>query len=173
MKITMKGSPSELRAFLVPGSVDPEPQIKPPTPAPVVAPVDPVSTAPAAPHPASTPSAQEAREAFDYFRSCLLEWIRGFEKPDQPQPDRIDIIRRMGSGRMMIPVMKLALERGSLQKLISECLKDTRSPSMPLEEWLEYVQRISAQMVAISHMGFPDLEGMHDYSTRWRRTYVD
>lgn len=170
MKIVIECTPAELRSLLVGGASTvvgiPE-SVKPD--APVMGEPDQLG-APVEPIPASSDT--EAKEAFDYFQSCVLEWVQGFEQPDQPQPDRIDIIRRMGSGRMMVPIMKLALERGSLQRLISDCLKDQRK-SMPKDDWLDYVGRISAQMVAISHMGFPDLVGMFDYSTKWRRTYVD
>jgi hypothetical protein len=35
---------------------------------------------------------------------------------------------------------------------------------------LDHIDEVAANMVQISHMGFPDLAGTYDYSTKWRRS---
>lgn len=180
MKLTLNGTPEEIRSFLslgvevirAPGPVGPVVATPSRTVPPPV--ISAPSTSTVAP-PVQQESAGEvsAEEAFSFFQAKLLEWLRGFEKPDEPQPDRVDIIRTMGSGRMMVPILRLAFQRGSLQKLIADALIPYRSDPYDREAWLDYIQRVSAQMVAISHSGFPDLDGALDYSTKWRRDYVE
>lgn len=79
------------------------------------------------------------------------------------QPDRLTALRDIGSGRHAFPILVMAYEERSLQRLIAKVVKVTASGD------LEWCDRVAANMVQVSHMAFPDLAGTYDYSTKWRR----
>ena len=107
------------------------------------------------------------------------------------QPDRLSMMQEIGQGRWPIPLLVMAYEENghrSLQRMveaalverqhdqrwaakyIAEYAADPESAEEHEEAWLDFVDRVAATMVQVSHMGFPDLAGTYDYSTRWRRS---
>ena len=89
-----------------------------------------------------------------------------------PQPDRLSLMKDLGQGQWPVPTLRLAYLRKSLQRMVEDALvstglhvKDFASPS----DYLDYIDRVAAHMVQVSHIGFPDLVGSLDYSMRWRR----
>lgn len=105
--------------------------------------------------------------------------------PTQPQPDRLEALRELGSGRYPRPVLVMAYEIGSLQRMVEKALLEAQPDAVihswdlgvldaPNDdprhvEWLDFVDHVAMNMVQISHMAFPDLAGTYDYSTRWKR----
>ena len=77
------------------------------------------------------------------------------------------MMQTLGQGRWPRPILIMAYEEKSLQRLVWKALKG----DIPLgtEEERDWVDRVAATMVQISQMGFPDLQGTYDYSTQWRR----
>jgi hypothetical protein len=103
----------------------------------------------------------DAQYAFHTFRDFVEAWVQGFEEEGAEQPDRVGLMRDLGSNRYVLGILRWAYYLKSLQRMIAKCLPD--------ETDMERINRIAAQMVAISHVGFPDLAGTYDYSTKWRR----
>lgn len=118
-------------------------------------------------------TAEQRADSESYFADFCGTWVKGFGNYDDPdQPDRLGMIRKLGSGKNLIPLLIRAYEIGSLQRLVEEGF-NKHSPvhrmAYPKEEdWLDFCDLIAANMVQISHMGAPDLAGTYDYSTKWR-----
>lgn len=110
--------------------------------------------------------------AWQKFREVVVEWTRGFEQEGVEQPDRLAMLTELGSGRWPVPVLVMAYERKSLQRLVEQALLE-HNPAAPAgfntpDEWLDFVGRVAGNMVQVSHMAFPDLAGTYDHSTKWR-----
>ena len=101
------------------------------------------------------------------FSEALKEWLKGFEDPDAPQPDRLGIVKGLGSSRWSLPILVMAYEVESLQGLVAAAMA---AQGDPRATDLDFVHRVAGNMVQVSHKGFPDLAGTFDHSTRWRRT---
>lgn len=106
-------------------------------------------------------------EAGKVFTTFLNAWLVGFEcevgEDDTPvveQPDRLTLLKDIGSGQWPLPILRWLSEFGSLQGGIAHLLG--------LDD-LDRVDRISANIAQVAHAAFPDLVGLHDYSTRWKR----
>lgn len=104
------------------------------------------------------------KEAWDAFVEMVGRWTQNFGVYDAPQPDRLNMMQEMGHGRFTLPIVIMAYEAKSLQRLIEKALKDAG-----LKYDLDFVDQIACNMVQVSHMGFPDLAGTYDYSTSWKR----
>lgn len=107
--------------------------------------------------------------AWKSFEALVSLWAQNFDLPGD-QPDRLEALRQAGTGRYTLPVLIMAYEFGSLQRMIEKAL--IRVGIGPLEDSearLDYADKIAANMVQISHLTFPDLAGTYDYSTKWRR----
>ncbi len=68
------------------------------------------------------------------------------------------------------PRLPHAREQSQVGKAL---LEYTQKPYLGLstqDAYHEYIDEVAANMVQISHMGFPDLAGTYDYSTKWRRS---
>lgn len=83
-----------------------------------------------------------------------------------PQPDRVGLLRGLGSGRWPLPFFHLTARFGSLQGLIATCLQP--DPAVRDEASLDEVAEIAGTMVQVAHDAFPDLVGTFDYSNKWR-----
>ena len=107
------------------------------------------------------------------FKELCLTWVQGFEDEEAEQPDRLRALQDVGTGPTALAVIIMAHERGSLQRLIEHTLLD-HNPAVAAgygtsEAWLDYIDRLSGNMVQVSHLAFPDLVSVHDYSTKWRK----
>ena len=109
----------------------------------------------------------EKREnALGYFREFCLSWVAGFEVVDEngdpvEQPDRVELLTNLGRSRYAYSILVLCYEIEALQLLVRQALDDTDLD-------IEYIDRVAAHMVAVSHAGLPDLAGTYDYTDRWR-----
>lgn len=130
-----------------------------------------------------TRASPEARTEKDeeLLRKLILTQFERMRSPEQDarlqelrdsQPDRLQLLRELGSrGKYIRPILLMAYEEGSLQRLVERALLQSLGGSS-LEsgpEWFDYIERLTANMVAVSHMGFPDLAPTYDYSTKWRK----
>ncbi len=107
-------------------------------------------------------------EAWEAFRLCVTAWTQNFDGPVDadgvpltPQPDRLKLLTEIGSGRWPLYILRWIASLGSLQAAVRKAL-DTDD--------LDLVDRLSANIVQVSHIAFPDIAGFHDYSTKWSRT---
>lgn len=140
-------------------ALEPRPE---PRPEPSVAP------SPSAAQPAYDEEHQKLRLAsWHKFVDTCAQWVVGFEIEGADQPDRQNLLKELGTGIYPVNVMRMALEIGSLQRLVQLALW-VQSNSVCHD--LDYIQRVAGNMVQVSHLVFPDLEGMLDGSSRWRRT---
>jgi len=116
-------------------------------------------------------SADKREKARAEFVAFTGEWVDGFGDETAPQPDRLSLIQSLGQGPHVVPLLVLLYERGSLQRFVGDALDELGilAEDPQDEEWLAYIDLVSANMVQVSHMGFPDLAGTYDYSTKWRK----
>jgi hypothetical protein len=120
-------------------------------------------------------SAKTRLDSWKYFVDTMCLWIQGFEVESAEQPDRVKLIKELGSGPWPISILVMAFEIGSLQRLVQRALRQLVADGRAGAEIgrrvddLDYVDRVTAQMVQLCHAGFPDLQSTYDYSTRWRR----
>jgi hypothetical protein len=103
-------------------------------------------------------------KAWAAFVQMVKEWTHNFGQSDAVQPNRLALMQELGHGQFTIPVVIMAYEAKSLQRLIEKALKEAG-----LNSDLDYADQIACNMVQVSHMGFPDLAGTYDYSTSWKR----
>jgi hypothetical protein len=117
-----------------------------------------------------TLSPERRAEAWAAFTAFCIEWVQGFEDSTQPQPARPKLMEQLGSGSNVVAVLVMAYEIESLQRLVEKALieKGVLPPDNEVE-WLDWIDRVSATMVQISHCGFNELAGTYDYTQRWRR----
>jgi hypothetical protein len=120
------------------------------------------------------------RESTEAFFDLVQLWMENFDA-EGPQPDRLEALRKLGSGRFALSILVMCFELGSLQRLVEKALivrhlcEQEHSGHTETEQAvlrqnrLELADRISANMVQISHLVYPDLAGTYDYSTKWRR----
>ena len=109
-------------------------------------------------------------EAWATFKAFCHAWVQNFEEADGEQPDRRKLMEDLGSGQNVVAVLVMGYETESLQRLVEKALLESGvewggSP----ESWLNWVDRVAATMVQISHQGFPELAGTYDFTQRWRR----
>lgn len=124
-------------------------------------------------------------EAWRRFVKFCEVWLYGWEQPDVTQPDRMQAMAEIGSGRVAYPILVMAYESGSLQNMVARACSDlfaadveTKPNYAKLAEalpmgaaaWNDFIARVTGSMVAASHLAFPDLAGTYDYSTKWRTT---
>jgi len=114
------------------------------------------------------------RSALLYFGDFLTAWLRGWEDPNVfDQPDRVRLMEDLGSCRYARPILILAFQRLSLQRLVLDALAAVGwHPSVDsAEEVLNFAERLSGNLVQLAApCGFPELVNTYDYTTRWRRT---
>jgi hypothetical protein len=116
----------------------------------------------------------ERADALAYVQDFSVAWIQGFEVDGAEQPDRLQLMKDIGTCRWVRPILVLAYEKGSLQRLVMEGLEAHDSDISTCFEndlgWLDFIERVCSNMVAVSHKGMPDLAGTYDYSTKWKRS---
>lgn len=105
------------------------------------------------------------KEAWAKFVEFCETWLDGYNDPSLPQPDRLAMMQDLGHGRFTIPILIMAYEIKSLQRLVQKALKEATGTLFDLG----FVDKVACNMVQISHMGYPDLAGTYDYSTAWKR----
>lgn len=117
---------------------------------------------------------EQRAEAWEKFVEFCAEWAQGFEDPEEEQPDRLSLMQDIGSGQWPVPVLVMAYETKSLQMMVCRALEEKNGALehdfADRDAYLDYIDRLAANMVQVSHMGFPDLVGTYDYSLRWRRS---
>ncbi len=117
---------------------------------------------------------EQREDAWQKFQQFSQAWITGFKDPEAEQPDRLGMMQELGQGRWPVPILVMAYEVGSLQQMVGKALLEyTQKPYLGLstrDAYLDHIDEVAANMVQISHMGFPDLAGTYDYSTKWRRS---
>jgi hypothetical protein len=114
---------------------------------------------------------EERAGALEYFQNFATEWVQGFEDEDADQPDRLQLMKDIGTCRWVRPILILAYEKRSLQRLVMGCLPSVVVEDFDSEEdYLDFIERVCTNMVAVSHKGLPDLAGTYDYSTKWKRS---
>lgn len=106
-------------------------------------------------------------EAWATFETFVKAWVVNFDGPTNanhepltPQPNRLELLRQLGSCRWTVFILRWCAHYKCLQGAVKAVLKTND---------LDYVDKVSATMVQVSHMAFPDLAGFYDDSTRWRR----
>jgi hypothetical protein len=180
MKVVFEGSYAEFRAVFGSSgggkSSEEAALAEPSSPTPVAEPNTPhtvgASTLPVI--------SQEKRDnAWAMFVDTCKQWVIGFEEKDVPQPDRLKLLQDIGSGPWPIPILVMAYEMGSLQRMVEKALTacgfeytwrmSHQSVAGVDNDWLDYVNRVAATMIQICHMGFPDLAGTYDHSLQWRK----
>lgn len=119
-------------------------------------------------------------ESTEIFFDLVATWSQNFGV-EGPQPDRLEELRKIGSGRWALPILVMCFELGSLQRLVEKALihrhlcdpehagQTETEQAVTRQNRLELADRIAANMVQVSHLVFPDLAGTYDYSTKWRR----
>jgi hypothetical protein len=122
--------------------------------------------------PALVPEQREA--AWNHFKGFCVDWARGFGDAEAQQPDRLAMMQELGHGRWPVPVLVMAYEVGSLQMMVCRALEEVNGVIErnfdDRDAYLDHIDLIAANMVQVSHMGFPDLAGTYDYSTKWKRS---
>lgn len=113
-----------------------------------------------------TVDAAVKKQAWAAFVEFCGQWATNFGEREKEQPDRLALMQELGHGRMTIPILVMAYEIKSLQRLVERALWDA-APGVDFD--LNWVDQLACNMVQVSHMGFPDLAGTYDYSTSWRR----
>jgi hypothetical protein len=131
-----------------------------------------LSTGPAPSVPTSLPpiDPDTRKKAWMMFVDTIRQWVVGFEEEGASQSDRQQLMQDLGSGPWPIPILIMAYEIGSLQRLVQCALRvidDVRADD------LDFCDRLAAHMIPVSNSGFPDLAGTYDFSTRWRRVAPD
>ena len=142
-----------------------------------------------APAPTAYPPANPAvQEGFDFgnlpldpdawheFTKFILRWAVNFDTPlDEDgnslgeQPDRLDLLKGVGSGRWSIYILRWLAHYKSLQGGIYHALVQAGGCPAEGDALLNLVDRISANITQVAHASFPDIVGFHDYSTKWKR----
>ena len=106
-------------------------------------------------------------EAGRIFSEFAKAWVVGFEcdldeegNPMVEQPDRLTLLKNIGSGEWPAPILRWIGEFGSLQGALHHILG-----------WddLDRIDRLAANISQVAHAAFPDLVGVHDYSSKWKR----
>ena len=112
-------------------------------------------------------SDETRKAAWAHFVNFCAEWVKGFGDDNASQPDRLALMTDLGQGRWPIPILVMGYEIGSLQRLVEKALLEA-NPGNTFD--LDWVNLVAANMVQVSHMGFPDVQGLLDYSEKWRRS---
>ena len=117
-------------------------------------------------------SLEDRVRSWEIWTVFVSAWVQNFEVQGADQPNRGDLMKDLGTGRHAIPILVMGYEAGSLQKMIVEVYRQKLGPSWEItSESLDFIERVSGTMCQISHTGFPDLVGLHDYTLRWRREF--
>lgn len=118
--------------------------------------------------PSLSPDVRKATKAA--FSQVVEAWLEGFENPEVSQPDRLELLRALGSGPHSMPVVVMAYEMESLQALVFHAMLDAGlALTWGKEEDMDLAHRVAGNMVQISHLAYPDLAGTFDHSTQWRK----
>lgn len=120
--------------------------------------------------------------AWGKFRDTVRQWAAGWEEEGAEQPDRVQLMRELGSGRGPVAILIMAYEMRSLQRMVEKALVEVgfkqvwsirfgvQNPTLPIDEaWLDLLGRFAGHLTQVAHTGFPDLVGTLDYSSQWRR----
>jgi hypothetical protein len=115
-------------------------------------------------------------EAWSTFREFLAAWMVGFSAPVDDkgdptveQPDRLQLLKDLGSGQWAIHILRWCAHYRSLQGAIFHALLDLTLVEVGEEKDVDLTDRVSANVTQVAHAAFPDIEGFHDYSTKWKR----
>ena len=115
-------------------------------------------------------------EAWEAFKTFVLAWLPGFDspldeegKPTEEQPDRLQLLKDLGSGRWAIYIMRWCGHHGSLQGAVFQAFLEAEEVDGASESNIDLVDRVSANIIQVAHAAFPDIIGFHDHSTKWRR----
>jgi len=118
-------------------------------------------------------TATQRAEAWAHFVATCKKWVVGFGDLNVDQPDRLELLRELGTGAWPVPVLVMAYELGGLQLLVEKALTelwpDAAAAYPGRDAWLDYVGQVAGNMVQISHMAFPDIAGTYDHSSKWRK----
>ena len=118
--------------------------------------------------PSLSPDVRKAAKSA--FAGVVEAWLEGFENPEVSQPDRLELLRALGSGPHSMPVVVMAYEMESLQALVFHAMLDAGlALTWAKEEDMDLAHRVAGNMVQISHLAYPDLAGTFDHSTQWRK----
>jgi hypothetical protein len=81
-----------------------------------------------------------------------------------PQPDRVELLRKMGTGRFPPALLQLARQAKGLQALVWRALTEIGWPASAAtrDQKIELAQAVAGSMVQISHAVFPDLQVVYD-----------
>jgi hypothetical protein len=130
------------------------------------------------------PTAPAVQEGFDFgnlpldpdawqeFTLFVMKWAQNFDaSPDEEgnpaeQPDRLALLKELGSGRWSIYVLRWLAHYRSLQGGVYHALAGCPVEGAAL---IDLVDRISANIAQVAHAAFPDIADFHDYSTKWKR----
>ena len=104
------------------------------------------------------------QETWTAFCEAVKAWEVGFDDPESEQPDRLAILRKLGSGPTSLGILVMAYEVESLQKLVWRAVEENGEANPDLAK----VHAIAANMVQISCLAFPDLAGTLDYTEKWQ-----
>ena len=113
--------------------------------------------------------------AGNIFTAFVYAWLVGFEcaldeegKPLVEQPDRLTLLKGIGSGRWPLPILRWLAEYGSVQRAIYEVLRKDESFD-GITTALDTSERLSANIAQVAHAAFPDILAFYDHSSKWRR----
>jgi hypothetical protein len=117
---------------------------------------------------------EERAGALAYVQDFSVAWTQGFGVVGAEQPDRLQLMKDIGTCRWVRPILILAYEKRSLQRLIMDALQahnlDIATSFKDEAGWFDFIECVCSNMVAVSHKGLPDLAGTYDYSTKWKRS---
>ena len=109
-------------------------------------------------------------EAWSEFRAFLQAWLVGFDSPEEEQPERLDLLKGLGSSRWSMLILRWCAHYGSLQGAVYAALQEEDLAALSVvQSDLVLVDRLSANITQVAHAAFPDISGFHDYSTKWSR----
>lgn len=88
-----------------------------------------------------------------------------------PQPDRVQLLTRLGTGQVPGPLLQLARRVGGLQVLVWQALQEQFlfPDGLSRDEQLLFAQEVAGSMVQIGLQVFPDLRVVMDETSRWER----
>ena len=110
-------------------------------------------------------SDKQRQQSWEAFCDFTKKWSENFRDNSKPQPDRVELMTQLGSGPHVIPIMVMSYELRSLQQLVLTAMDAVKVEGASLG----FANEVASHMVQISHVGFPDIAGLYDYSSAWER----
>lgn len=111
--------------------------------------------------------------AWSDFSELIRGWIVNFDAPvdeegnsTEEQPDRLKLLKAVGSGRWPVFILRWCAHYGSLQGAIYAVFQES---TPEVEDLIDFTDRVSANILQVAHAAFPDIVGFHDHSTKWKR----